>query len=127
MGHPSSIAQRVLERMDAMLSETDADGRPVAHNRVAGVVVNGNEDGAHHEIPHIACGLMDFGYTIPGQAWTYWNRSPGHALLSSREHGAPPGTTFMLAPLDGLRHGPATEGNRVPRSDVAVSACGPGW
>ncbi|WP_371667714.1 hypothetical protein [Streptomyces sp. NBC_00289] len=45
---PSSVAQRVLERMDAMLSETDDDGRPVAFNRVAGVVVTGNEDGAHH-------------------------------------------------------------------------------
>lgn len=44
---PSSVAQRVLERMDAMPSETD-DGRPVAYNKVAGVVVTGNEDGAHH-------------------------------------------------------------------------------
>ncbi|WP_093802150.1 flavodoxin family protein [Streptomyces sp. Wb2n-11] len=77
VGHPSSIAQRMLERMDAMLSETDADGRPVAYNRVAGVVVTGNEDGAHHVISEIAGGLMDFGYTIPGQAWTYWNRGPG--------------------------------------------------
>ncbi len=22
-------------------------------------------------------GLVDIGYTIPGQAWTYWNRGPG--------------------------------------------------
>ena len=48
LGRPSSIASRVLERMDAMLSETDDDERPVAFNRVAGVVVTGNEDGAHH-------------------------------------------------------------------------------
>lgn len=37
----------LLERMDAMISETDDDERPVAYNRVAGVVVTGNEDGAH--------------------------------------------------------------------------------
>lgn len=77
LGHPSSVAQRALERMDAMISETTADGLPVAYNRVAGVVVTGNEDGAHHVIAEIAQGLIDIGYTVPGQAWTYWNRGPG--------------------------------------------------
>ena len=59
-----------------MLSETD-DDRPVAYNRVAGVVVTGNEDGAHHVISEVSGALIDIGYTIPGQAWTYWNRGPG--------------------------------------------------
>jgi multimeric flavodoxin WrbA len=77
LGRPSSVAQRVLERMDAMISETDEEGRPVAYNRVAGVVVTGNEDGAHHVISEVAGGLIDVGYTIPGQAWTYWNMGPG--------------------------------------------------
>jgi multimeric flavodoxin WrbA len=77
VGRPSSIAQRMLERMDAMLSETDDENRPVAYNRVAGVVVTGNEDGAHHVISEICGGLADIGYTIPGQAWTYWNKGPG--------------------------------------------------
>jgi multimeric flavodoxin WrbA len=77
VGRPSSVAQRMLERMDAMLSETDDQGRPVAYNRVAGVVVTGNEDGAHHVISEVCGGLADIGYTIPGQAWTYWNKGPG--------------------------------------------------
>jgi multimeric flavodoxin WrbA len=77
LGHPASVTQRVLERMDAMLSETDGEDRPVAYNRVAGVVVTGNEDGAHHVISEVAGGLIDIGFTIPGQAWTYWNRGPG--------------------------------------------------
>jgi multimeric flavodoxin WrbA len=77
LGQPSSVAKRVLERMDAMLSEADDDGRPVAYNRVAGVVVTGNEDGAHHVISEVAGALVDIGFTIPGQAWTYWNRGPG--------------------------------------------------
>jgi multimeric flavodoxin WrbA len=34
LGRPSSVSQRVLERMDAMLSETDDEERPVAYNRV---------------------------------------------------------------------------------------------
>lgn len=77
VGRPSSLAQRVLERMDAMLSETDDEERPVAYNRVAGVVVTGNEDGAHHVISEISGALADIGYTIPGQAWTYWHLGPG--------------------------------------------------
>jgi multimeric flavodoxin WrbA len=65
VGRPSSVTQRVLERMDALISETDDEGRPVAYNRVAGVVVTGNEDGAHHVISEVAGALVDIGYTIP--------------------------------------------------------------
>jgi multimeric flavodoxin WrbA len=77
LGKPSSVAQRVLERMDALLSESDDEGRPVAYNRVAGVVVTGNEDGAHHVIGELNDSLIEVGFTVPGQSWTYWNRGPG--------------------------------------------------
>lgn len=88
LGQPSSISKRALERMDAFLSETGDDGVPVAYNRVAGVVVSGNEDGAHHVIGEVAGALIDIGYTIPAQAWTYWNKGPGpgdEEYLSSDE------------------------------------------
>jgi multimeric flavodoxin WrbA len=77
LGQPSSVVKRVLERMDAMLSETDDAGLPVAFNRVAGFVVTGNEDGAHHVIAELAQAVNDIGYTVPAQAWTYWNKGPG--------------------------------------------------
>jgi multimeric flavodoxin WrbA len=77
LGQPSSVSKRALERMDAFLSETGEDGAPVAYGRVAGVIVTGNEDGAHHCISEIAGALIDIGYTVPGQAWTYWNKGPG--------------------------------------------------
>ena len=77
LGQPSSVAKRALERMDALISETDAADRPIAYNRVAGVVVVGNEDGAHHVISEVNGALCDIGYTIPGQNWTYWNKGPG--------------------------------------------------
>ncbi|CAN5823064.1 hypothetical protein BH18ACT7_BH18ACT7_24060 [soil metagenome] len=77
IGRPASVAQMVLERMDAMISEQNDDGSHVAYNRVAGVVVTGNEDGAHHVTSEITGGLVDIGFTIPAQAWTYWNRGPG--------------------------------------------------
>jgi multimeric flavodoxin WrbA len=77
LGQISSVAKRVLERLEAQLSETDDEGRPVAYGRVAGFVVTGNEDGAHHCIAQLAQGLIDIGWTVPGQAWTYWNKGPG--------------------------------------------------
>ena len=77
LGQPSSVAKRALERLDALLSDTDDEGRPVAYNRVAGFVVTGNEDGAHAVIANLAQGLIDIGYTVPGQSWTYWNMGPG--------------------------------------------------
>ncbi len=77
LGQPSSVAKLVLERMDAMISETKDDGTYAAYNKVAGVVVTGNEDGAHHVIAEVAGALVDIGFTIPGQAWTYWNMGPG--------------------------------------------------
>jgi hypothetical protein len=71
-----------------MISETDDQDRPVAYDRVAGVVVTGNEDGAHHVIGEIAGALGDIGYTIPGQAWTYWNMGPGPGPdYSDTDHG----------------------------------------
>ena len=88
VGKPSSVAQRVVERLDAMLSETDDEGRPVAYNRVAGFVVTGNEDGAHHVIAELAGALIDVGFTVPGQAWTYWNMGPGPGpSYTETDHG----------------------------------------
>jgi multimeric flavodoxin WrbA len=77
LGQPSSVSKRALERMDAFLSETRDDGTPIAQGRVAGVVVVGNEDGAHHCISEVNGALNDIGYTLPGQNWTYWNKGPG--------------------------------------------------
>jgi multimeric flavodoxin WrbA len=37
LGQPSSVSKQVLERMGAMIFETDDNGTPVAYNRVAWV------------------------------------------------------------------------------------------
>ena len=76
LGRPSSIAQRVLERLDAMLSERNDEGRPVAYNRVAGVVVTGNEDGAHHVISETTGALID-GIHDPGPGVDLLEQGPG--------------------------------------------------
>lgn len=72
MGHPSSIAQRVLERMDAFLGEIDDDGMYPTFGKVAVAAVVGNEDGAHHVCAQLYQGLTDVGFTIPGGSPPYW-------------------------------------------------------
>lgn len=72
LGQPSSVAKRVLERMDAFLEETDDKGRMPAAGKVALVAIVGNEDGAHH--CHAECfqALNDVGFTIPANGGIYW-------------------------------------------------------
>jgi multimeric flavodoxin WrbA len=72
MGQPSSVAKRVLERMDAFLDETDDQGRMVSYGIVAAVAVVGNEDGAHHTSAEVYQALNDVGFTIPANAVAYW-------------------------------------------------------
>ena len=77
VGQMSSICMRALERMDALFEETDDSGRPVAFGKVGGIVITGNEDGAHHIVATVSQALIDMGFTIPAQSWTYWHLGPG--------------------------------------------------
>lgn len=73
LGHPSSVTQRVLERLDAELSNKDDQGRPAMTGKVAIVSVVGNEDGAHKVVADLFQGVNDIGFSIPAQGCTYWN------------------------------------------------------
>lgn len=72
MGQLASVCKVVLERLDAEISETDDEGRPLLFGKVAAVGVVGNEDGAHHVSAELFQALGDVGFTIPAQAVTYW-------------------------------------------------------
>lgn len=77
MGTMSSEALKVLERINGLYPKRDAQNRPVTFNKVAGFVVTGAEDGARHVVSEIAGALMDVGFTIAPQSYTYWNNGPG--------------------------------------------------
>ncbi|MCW5692833.1 MAG: flavodoxin family protein [Pseudolabrys sp.] len=79
LGQPSSIAKRVLERMDAFLDEKDDRGRMPSYGKVAICAIVGNEDGAHHSAAEILSALLEVGFTVPGGP-TYW---VGEALGST--------------------------------------------
>lgn len=80
MGQQSSICQRVLERLDAELSDTDDLGRLRTFGKVAIAAVVGNEDGAHHISAVLFQCLNDVGFTLPAQAVTYWNGEAMHNI-----------------------------------------------
>ncbi len=72
LGQVSSIGKRVLERMDAFLSETDVAGRMPSYGKVAVAAIVGNEDGAHQSSAQLFQALNDVGWTIPAAAACYW-------------------------------------------------------
>lgn len=80
LGQPSSVAKRVLERMDAFLGEKDERGRMPSYSKVAVAVVVGNEDGAHHVAAELQQALTEVGFTIPAGGVTYW---VGEAMQST--------------------------------------------
>jgi multimeric flavodoxin WrbA len=79
MGQQSSVCQRVFERLDAELSETDDKGRLLTFGKVAVVAVVGNEDGAHHITAVAMQCLNDVGFSVPAQGGVYWNGEAMHA------------------------------------------------
>lgn len=80
MGHMSSVAQRVLERLDAELSETDDEGRLETFGKIALTAVVGNEDGGHAITADLFQGLNDVGFTVPANGGVYWN---GEAMTAT--------------------------------------------
>jgi len=116
LGHASSNAQRVLERLDAFLGETADDGRMISLDRVALVAVVGNEDGAHHAGAELFQGLNDVGFTIPAGGMTYWVGEAMHKVDyqdlpngSDKTHAATTAAARNAAHLAGV-----LQANRYP-------------
>jgi multimeric flavodoxin WrbA len=72
LGQPSSVAKRVMERMDAFLDEKDERGRMPSYGKVALCAVVGNEDGAHHSAAEVLAGLIEVGFSVAAGGSTYW-------------------------------------------------------
>src|SRR5690606_27936379 len=72
-GDRSSVAKMVAERFDGVMSEgTRENGQYFTYNKVAGVMVDGNEDGAKKAISSLLYDLSEHGFTVPINAMTYY-------------------------------------------------------
>jgi multimeric flavodoxin WrbA len=89
LGQPSSLAKRVLERMDAFFSEMDDRGRSPAFSKVAVAAIVGNEDGAHHVTAELFQALNDVGWTIPAMGACYWVGEAMHKTDFKELHPVP--------------------------------------
>ena len=84
-GVRSSVAQLVIERLDGTYAETNESGQYPMYNKVGGVVVTGNEDGAHACSETTLFNLTHLGFAIPPNADTYWvgDAGPGPSFLDA--------------------------------------------
>lgn len=84
-GDRSSIAKVVAERLDGVWEETDDKGQYPTFNKVAGVMIDGNEDGAKKAIASMLFDLSEQGFSIPVNAFSYYvgDAGPGPAYIEA--------------------------------------------
>ena len=84
-GVRSSVCQLVMERLDGTYNDTNEVGQYPLYNTVAGVVVTGNEDGAHDAAATTLFNLSHLGCTVPPNADTYWlgEAGPGPSFIEA--------------------------------------------
>lgn len=85
-GDRSSVAKRIAERLDGIMEETKGDkGQYPTYGKVAGVMVDGNEDGAKKAISSICFDLSEHGFTVPVNGFTYYvgKAGPGPSYIKA--------------------------------------------
>jgi multimeric flavodoxin WrbA len=99
-GVRSSIAQLVIERLDGTYAERNEQGQYPLYNKVAGVVITGNEDGAHSAAETTLFNLTHLGCAIPPNPDTYWvgEAGPGPSYIEvGQDHEYTKRTTRWMA------------------------------
>jgi multimeric flavodoxin WrbA len=66
-GNQSSLTQRAIERLDELHNELRETGKSRLANKVAGIVITGEEDGEQHSTGSIANFLLNMAVTVPPQ------------------------------------------------------------
>lgn len=85
-GVRSSVAQIVLERLDGTYGEGDpGTGQYPLYGKVGGVIITGNEDGAHNVAANTLFNLTHLGCTIPPNVDCYWvgDAGPGPSYIEA--------------------------------------------
>jgi multimeric flavodoxin WrbA len=86
LGDKSAVCKMVIERIDGSTSEEDPEnGQPPLYNKVGGVLVTGNEDGAKKVCADVLFSLNHSGCTISPNAMTYWvgEAGPGPSYIEA--------------------------------------------
>ena len=116
-GVRNSVSQMVIERLDGTYNSTNEVGQYPMYNKVGGVVVTGNEDGAHAAAETTVFNLTHLGFTIPPERRHLLGRRrrPGTLVPRRRRREAP--LHAQDSRLDGAQrraHGAHPEGQSDP-------------
>lgn len=85
-GVRASVTQLVMERLDGTYMEGDPEtGQFPLYGKVAGVIVTGNEDGAHNIGATTLFNLTHLGCTVPPNVDSYWvgDAGPGPSYIEA--------------------------------------------
>ena len=85
-GVRGSVSQMVMERLDGTYADGDAvTGQYPLYGKVGGVIVTGNEDGAHDVSATTLYNLTHLGCTIPPNVDCYWvgDAGPGASYIEA--------------------------------------------
>ncbi|MFD2673506.1 flavodoxin family protein [Marinicrinis sediminis] len=88
IGEKSSLAALVMERLYGGSGLTNEKGQYLYYNKVGGVVITGNEDGAKQAASSILYGMSHIGFTVPPNVDTYWvgEAGPGPSYIEAEGH-----------------------------------------
>ncbi len=106
-GDRSAVAKLVAERFDGIMEEGhDENGRYPTYNKVAGVMVDGNEDGAKKAISSILFDLSEHGFSIPVNAFCYYvgKAGPGPSYIKAQGNKYEFTNNMMLLMAHNLMH-----------------------
>ncbi|MEC3883315.1 flavodoxin family protein [Halobacillus litoralis] len=83
LGEKSSLATVAMERLYGSSGETNEKGQSIFYNKVGGVIITGNEDGAKHAASSVLYGMSHIGFTVPPNVDAYWvgEAGPGPSYL----------------------------------------------
>jgi multimeric flavodoxin WrbA len=85
-GVRSSVTQLVFERLDGTYEQSDPKtGQFPLYGKVGGVVITGNEDGAHDVAATTLFNLTHLGCTVPPNVDSYWvgDAGPGPSYIAA--------------------------------------------
>ncbi|WP_394218929.1 flavodoxin family protein [Halobacillus trueperi] len=83
LGEKSSLATVAMERLYGSSGETNDKGQSIFYNKVGGVIITGNEDGAKHAAASVLYGMSHIGFVVPPNVDAYWvgEAGPGPSYL----------------------------------------------
>lgn len=88
LGEKSSVASLVIERLYGGSGLTNDKGQSIYYNKVGGVVITGNEDGAKNAARSVLYAFSHIGFTVPPNVDTYWvgEAGPGASYIEAKGH-----------------------------------------